>query len=162
MQLIAIAQVMAVIVAANGAPVLAKKVLGARWAWPLDGGALLFDGRPVFGTSKTLRGVVLAVAAGGLAGPLVGLDVALGAQIAALAMAGDLMSSFLKRRLNRPPSSQALGLDQVPESLLPLWWAASAQGYGAAGVLLGVVVFFVGELLVSRVLFRLHIRDRPY
>ena len=35
-------------------------------------------------------------------------------------MTGDLFSSFIKRRFGSAPSSQALGLDQIPESLLPL------------------------------------------
>src|SRR5262249_24399228 len=35
-------------------------------------------------------------------------------------MAGDLFSSFLKRRIGLGPSSKATGLDQVPESLFLL------------------------------------------
>ena len=42
-----------------------------------------------------------------------------GVVIGATAMAGDLLSSFCKRRLKLAPSSQALGLDQIPEVLLP-------------------------------------------
>jgi hypothetical protein len=29
-------------------------------------------------------------------------------------------------------------------------------------VIVGVLVFLIGGLLLSRVLFRLHVRDRPY
>lgn len=162
MHLIGIAQVLGVIVVANGAPVLAKWLLGERWAWPLDGGVLLPDGMRLFGASKTIRGVCLAIAAGWLAGPIVGLEGSLGAGIAALAMAGDLLSSFCKRRLKLPSSSQALGLDQVPESLLPLLWCAAPLGFEAADIILGVVVFVAAELLLSRLAFRLRIRDRPY
>ena len=77
-------------------------------------------------------------------------------------MAGDLLSSFAKRRLGRPSSSQALGLDQVPESLLPLLACRVPLGLGWLDVAVLVGVFLVGELLVSRLLYRLHIRDRPY
>ena len=34
-------------VVANGTPVLAKKLLGAAFARPLDGGAVFVDGQPV-------------------------------------------------------------------------------------------------------------------
>src|SRR6478736_778738 len=36
------------------------------------------------------------------------------------AMAGDLFSSFVKRRLHLASSSMAIGLDHIPESLFPL------------------------------------------
>ena len=43
----------------------------------------------------------------------------LGALVAASAMAGDCLSSFIKRRFGLEPSEMTLGLDQVPESLFP-------------------------------------------
>ena len=43
----------------------------------------------------------------------------LGALVAASAMAGDCLSSFIKRRFGLEPSRMTLGLDQVPESLFP-------------------------------------------
>ncbi|MBS0640376.1 MAG: CDP-archaeol synthase [Proteobacteria bacterium] len=162
MHLLGVAQVLAVIVIANGVPVLARKFLRDRYGWPLDGGLVLSDGHRLFGRSKTVRGIVLSIVAGIVLAPLFGLGADLGAGIAACAMAGDLFSSFCKRRLGMESSSQALGLDQVPESLLPLLWSAPVLGFGAADILLGVVVFLVGELAISRLLFRLHIRERPY
>ena len=77
-------------------------------------------------------------------------------------MLGDLFSSFCKRRLGLPASSQALGLDQVPESLLPLIGYAGPLGIGAADIVVGVAAFFIGALALSRLLYRLRIRDRPY
>jgi len=53
------------------------------------------DGKPLFGASKTIRGVVLAVAATTLVAPLVGLPWKIGALVAVFAMIGDLLSSFL-------------------------------------------------------------------
>jgi CDP-2,3-bis-(O-geranylgeranyl)-sn-glycerol synthase len=77
-------------------------------------------------------------------------------------MAGDCIASFLKRRLGLAASSMALGLDQVPESLLP---AISMRPYAqlrALDVLMVVLIFFIGELALSRVFFRLGLRERPY
>ncbi len=115
-----ILQILVLLTLANGAPVVAKKIFGERFNSPLDGGVAFFDGRPLFGKSKTIRGIVVAVLATAAAAPLIGLSLATGAIVAAAAMAGDLLSSFTKRRLGFKPSSQALGLDQIPESLLPM------------------------------------------
>jgi hypothetical protein len=77
-------------------------------------------------------------------------------------MAGDLLSSFLKRRLGLAPSSRATGLDQIPESLFPLLACRSALALTAMDIATGCVIFFVGELLLSHLFFRLGLRDRPY
>jgi len=159
---LAVTQVLALLVLANSMPVVAKKILGDRFAWPLDFGLKLPDGHRLFGASKTIRGVALAVSSCWAGAPLIGLEADLGARIAALAMAGDLLSSFIKRRLRLPPSSQALGLDQIPESLLPLLACIDPLDLTMYDIAAGVVIFLVGELLLSRLLFRIHLRDRPY
>jgi hypothetical protein len=79
-----------------------------------------------------------------------------------VAMAGDLFSSFVKRRLGLPPSSMALGLDQIPESLFPLLACRLLLPLTWLDIGVAVVLFFVGELVLSRILFKLHVRDRPY
>src|SRR5690242_21658020 len=144
---LAVAQVLALLALANSAPVVAKKILGDRWAWPVDFGMRFADGHRVFGASKTIRGVALAVCFGSAGAPLLGLAAGLGARVALLAMAGDLLSSFLKRRLSRPSSSQALGLDQIPESLLPQFACIGPLGLSALDIATGVVLFVVGALL---------------
>ena len=48
---------------ANGAPVVAKKAWGGALAQPLDAGMRFLDRRPVFGPTKTVRGVVVSIAA---------------------------------------------------------------------------------------------------
>lgn len=155
-------KVLLLLLAANGSPVLAKRLLGSRFAVPVDGGCRFLDGRPLFGPSKTLRGLVLSIAVTALVAALLGLPWTLGVGFAAASMAGDLLSSFLKRRLNVPPSGQALGLDQIPEALLPVWLYRESLGVDAWGILLLVMLFTVGELLLSRVMFRLGIREQPY
>ncbi len=86
----------------------------------------------------------------------------MGALFAAASMAGDLLSSFIKRRLGMPPSSMALGLDQLPESLLPLLLCWQALNLDIPTAIVILVLFIVGELVLSKLLFRLHVRDRPY
>lgn len=146
---------------ANGTPVFATKLLKDRLNVPLDGGLRFMDGRPLFGASKTARGFVLAVVCTTLAAPPLGLDWMVAAQLAALSMLGDLMSSFVKRRLGRPLHSAAFGLDQIPESLLPLLLLHQTLGLTAADITAIVVLFVVLELVLSRLLYALNIRDRP-
>jgi CDP-2,3-bis-(O-geranylgeranyl)-sn-glycerol synthase len=85
-----------------------------------------------------------------------------GALAGVAAMVGDCLASFVKRRLGLAASSMALGLDQIPESLLP---AISIRAYvqlSPIDIFMVVLIFFVGELVLSRVFFRLGLRERPY
>ena len=162
MQLLHILQLLVLITLANGAPIVAKKIFGPRFSFPLDAGTVFFDGRPLFGPSKTIRGILVSVLVTTASAPLIGLDLTIGAIVAGAAMAGDLFSSFVKRRLNYPPSSQALGFDQVPESLFPMLACRDALSLTIADIALGVGIFFIGALILSRFLFRAHLRDEPY
>ena len=162
MQLLHILQLLVLITLANGAPIVAKKIFGPRFSFPLDAGTVFFDGRPLFGPSKTIRGILVSVLITTASAPLIGLDLTIGAIVAGAAMAGDLFSSFVKRRLNSPPSSHALGLDQVPESLFPMLACRDALSLTIADIALAVGIFFIGALILSRFLFRAHLRDEPY
>jgi hypothetical protein len=155
-------QLLIVLAAANGAPVIAKKIFGERYARPLDGGLKFYDGRPVFGPSKTFRGLVAAVFAAAVAAALVGLPLAVGVVAGAGAMTGDLISSFIKRRMGKAPSSRATGLDQIPESVIPLFLCAFPLGLSLVDIAAGTIAFTVGEMILSPLLFRLGIRSRPY
>lgn len=161
-QAILVAQLLTLLAVANGTPVIATKLLGKERAFPLDGNATLSDGRPVFGSSKTLRGVILSIALTSACAPLVGLGWEVGFVVAVGAMVGDLFSSFVKRRLGMPSSSKFTGLDQIPESLLPLLACMALLPLTPLSVAVGAFLFFVGALLFSRVFFKLNIRDRPY
>lgn len=77
-------------------------------------------------------------------------------------MVGDLFSSFVKRRLGMSSSSKFTGLDQIPESLLPLLACMALLPLTPLSVAVGTFLFFVGALLLSRVFFKLNIRDHPY
>jgi len=77
-------------------------------------------------------------------------------------MAGDLFASFLKRRMQLPAGSRATGLDQVPESLLPLLACRSALSLTALDITVVVVAFFLGEVFLSILFYKLHFREHPY
>jgi hypothetical protein len=157
-----IAQLLALLTCANGTPVLAGKIFGRTLAVPVDGNLSFLDGRPLFGPSKTLRGVVLSILITAAFAPLIGLDWKVGALVASMAMIGDLLSSFLKRRLGMSASSQFIGLDQIPETLLPLIAGRLLLPVTVLDIILVTIIFCVGALALSKVLFKLRIRDRPY
>ncbi len=160
--LLLLTKVMLLLGVANGTPIFARRLLKDRFAWPLDGGLRFIDGRPLLGRSKTIRGLVLSLLCTTLAALILGFDWQMGLTIGAFAMLGDLASSFSKRRLDRPPSSRAVGLDQIPESLFPLLACQDRLGLQLWDVALLVGLFIALELLLSRLLYRLRIREQPY
>src|SRR5260221_13620418 len=119
MQYLAIAQATVLVALAKGLPVIAKKIFGSRFARPLDGGVKFLDRQPLFGASKTIRGILVSLIVATAGAPFVGLEPKLGALAAAAAMAGDLFSRFVKRRPPLKPSSRAPRPGPGPESLLP-------------------------------------------
>jgi CDP-diglyceride synthetase len=157
-----IAKSLILISAANMAPAGLKLLLSNRFSAAIDGGLAWRDGRRFLGPSKTWRGLAIGVLFPACLSPLIGLSWVAGASAGAVAMAGDCLSSFVKRRLGFESSEMALGLDQIPEALLP---AISMRAYVRLSVIdicMIVLIFSVGALALSRVFFRLGLRERPY
>ncbi len=83
----------------------------------MDGGRNFLDGRPIFGSHKTLRGLLAGIIAGSLVGlgesfvdprlALAGFAISLGA------VSGDLLGAFVKRRLSVKPGGPLPILDQL-------------------------------------------------
>lgn len=155
-------QMLLLLLVANGSPLIVQALFPCRLNWRLDGGHDFIDGHPLFGSTKTVRGVLGALTITPLASVLLGLGWQLGLLTGLFAMLGDLTSSFVKRRLGMPSSSMALGLDQVPESLFPLLASRLLVDLPLLQIAWLVGLFFVSELLLSRVLYRLHLRKHPY
>ena len=106
----------------NMLPPLASLVLGDRLNYRIDGDRQWFDHRPVFGSHKTIRGLAASILGGTLVFPLLGASWWVAAVAALLTMAGDLLSSFIKRRLDMPSGKNIAVLDQLFESLFPAWF----------------------------------------
>ena len=162
MHYVALAQVLILLSLANGSPVIAKRIFGDNYAAPVDGNARFFDGRPLVGPSKTIRGIVSSLLVTAVGAIPLGLEAWIGLLVASTAMAGDLFSSFLKRRFHLAASSKATGLDQIPESLFPLLACRSELSLTALDIVVACAIFFVGQVLFSRLFFWSGLRDRPY
>lgn len=150
------------LIVANGMPLLVQLLCGSWLATPLDGGKVLADGQSLWGPSKTIRGVVVALLATLLVAPLLDYPLWIGLLVGLFAMLGDLTSSFIKRRLGLKSGAMALGLDQIPESLFPLLVCKPLLGFGWSDVWLITFLFLLADLVLSRLLFLLGFRQHPY
>jgi hypothetical protein len=153
---------LSLIIVANGTPVLLRFFLRTRLDAPVDFGAMLPDGRRLFGDSKTWRGVVGAILSTAVFAALMGYSARIGMQVAIFAILGDLISSFIKRRLGMRQSCMAPLLDQIPESYLPALVLMNEFELDDMQLIALVAVFVIVELLLSLALYRLGVRNRPY
>jgi len=151
-----------ILIAANGIPALLPRCLGTRLSQPIDAGVRLCDGYPLFGYSKTWRGLVSGIVGAAIIALLLGFPLLFGLIFAGLSLTGDLLSSFIKRRMKRPSSSKFMGLDQIPEALLPLVAGAFYLDYGVATIALVTLAFFLLHILTSRLLHQWGIRQHPH
>ncbi|NOT85942.1 MAG: CDP-archaeol synthase [Methylococcaceae bacterium] len=155
-------QALVLLLVANGVPVIVNKILDKRWAWPIDNGLKMPDQQRLFGDTKTWRGCFFAVLLTTSVSFFIGLNAFTGLLFGLLTMAGDLLASFLKRRRGNAESSHARGLDTVPESLLPIWLLNDHLDISTTEIALIIGLFFLIEEFASPILYRLHIRKRPY
>ncbi|PID32080.1 hypothetical protein CR970_02480 [Candidatus Saccharibacteria bacterium] len=108
---------------ANMLPVLAAKApLLRHWNTPIDFNAKL-GGKPIFGSHKTWRGLLIGVIGGAIVGSLLpsgiitdyypGWSAAAAASMSFGALAGDAIKSFFKRRSGRPSGATWFPFDQL-------------------------------------------------
>lgn len=155
-------QALLLLLVANGAPIISNTLLGKRFARPVDNGLCLYDDHRLFGNKKTWRGLFSAIFLTTLTAILLGLAPLTGLLFGTLTMTGDLLASFIKRRLGKVESSRARGFDTVPESLLPLLLLKESLALSFVDTLFIAAVFFLCEEFISPILYKLHIRNRPY
>jgi CDP-2,3-bis-(O-geranylgeranyl)-sn-glycerol synthase len=107
---------------ANAAPVIFG---GGK---PMDFGKKFFDGKPFLGSHKTFKGFLAGIIVGTLValaqtiiyeqvlfeyGSQFQYSILLGFMLSLGALTGDLVESFIKRRLNRSPGSSLPVADQI-------------------------------------------------
>lgn len=155
-------QLLFLIIIANGAPIIIRQLLNNKFNFPIDSGITLPDSNPVFGPSKTWRGVTAALLLTSIVSLLIGYTLEAGFLVAAYAICGDLFSSFIKRRLRMKSSSMAPLLDQIPESLIPAYMMREVFNLGLLSVIWLVLIFIIVELLLSHILYRWGVRKKPY
>ena len=93
---------------------------------------------------------------------LLGYAPGFGLVFGALAMSGDLVSSFIKRRRGLRPGARCPVLDQVPEALLPAIYALFSLQIPGWGAIILAISFMLAQMAISRPLYRLRIRKHPH
>ena len=151
-----------ILIAANGIPILLHWWFGAKFSKPLDAGILLPDGQPLFGFSKTWRGLLIGTLGAAVTAGLLGFSLGFSVGFSLLSLLGDLLSSFIKRRIKFASSRQFTGVDQVPEALVPLIVGAYWLEYGLTTIILVTLSFFLLNILASPLLDQLGIRQHPH
>lgn len=150
------------LLAANGVPILARNIFEGYADWPVDRGYVAVDGNRLLGDTKTWRGLFSSIVVTSLLGLVLGYSLVAGALFALYSLVGDMLSSFIKRRLGMPPSSRATGLDQLPEAILPLLMLQKYFVLEPVTFAVTVLTFMLLEIVLSKLLFTVHVRRRPY
>jgi len=160
---------------ANASPLIAKRFLRKRH--PVDFGRNFIDGRRIFGDNKSWEGVITGILVGTVVGaaltPLYGcsyikLAVA-GFTQGVGSMVGDLMNSFLKRRLGINPGGPLPFLDQVSFVVASLLILRLAKIDKLVGLNLGLIdmviiisIALVLHPLTNYIAYLLKLKEVPY
>jgi len=147
---------------ANAVPVIFG---GGR---PIDGGRKYQDGRPVFGPRKTFRGFFAGLIIGTLVGFLQGYFtgsfkvILLGFMLSLGALTGDLVESFIKRRLGRPPGASFPVADQLDFVLGALLFSIPVSPPSLAVTLTIVIITPPIHLLTNFFAYLLGLKREPW
>jgi CDP-2,3-bis-(O-geranylgeranyl)-sn-glycerol synthase len=151
---------------ANGAPVLFG---GGQ---PIDDGRLFWDGKPLFGSHKTVRGFIFGLLIGTFVGwvqealaPSVGLprgSTVLGFVLSLGALMGDLLGSFIKRRMNLKPGAQLPVSDQIDFVLVALLFGLFVQPASPIAALIVIVLTGPLHLFVNFLSYLLRLKKTPW
>ena len=164
--------------AANMAPVFARRLF-PRWDFPVDGGRTL-GGERLFGSHKTVRGLAAGIlastlvfrlqqeawASSGMVRSLGLIDYRdaplwLGVLLSAGALGGDLLKSFLKRRLRIEPGRSWLPWDQLDWMVGALLVAAPFVPMQPRFVAVALALGLLTSLLAKVLGYWLHLNEAP-
>ena len=102
------------------------------------------------GPSKTWRGFLFSIPITIACAWIEGLDPTTGLMFSLGALLGDSLTSFIKRRLGLASGGHAPGLDQLLESLLPLFMVQPKFDLTLSGILSIVLAFIILDLIFWR------------
>jgi len=144
---------------ANMTPLILSRVIRKRR--PLDMGKKWIDRKRVFGDNKSVEGFVAGVLAGLVTGFFLGNPLR-GFLMGSGAMTGDVLGSFIKRRLDIPQGELAPILDQYLFILMALLFSYLA-GHTTTSDQLVVILIATPILHVSSnyVAYLLKMRQKP-
>ena len=128
---------------------------------PLDLGKRFVDGYRIFGEGKTLYGFLSGLAAGSLIGFLQGRAV-VGFVLALGALIGDLIGSFIKRRLGMVRGEMAPGLDQLGFVIVAITMASPIE-FPSWRIIVTILILTPPIHLATNFLgYKLGLKAKPY
>jgi CDP-2,3-bis-(O-geranylgeranyl)-sn-glycerol synthase len=145
---------------ANGAPVIFG---GGK---PLDFNKKI-GGKPIFGNHKTIRGLVAGLLAGFfmafLESRFIPYMLLVGILLTIGTMFGDLVGSFVKRRIGKKEGAQMLLLDQYPFLIFALLFAYPLGNMpGLFGIIFLVVLTGVLHVLTNHSAHKMKLKKVPW
>jgi CDP-2,3-bis-(O-geranylgeranyl)-sn-glycerol synthase len=147
---------------ANASPV----VLGG--GRPIDGGRRLADGRPIFGSGKTIRGflggLLAGTAVGGIQAAVSGSVILLfaGFLLSLGALFGDLLGSFIKRRMGLERGKSAPLLDQLGFLLFAVLFALPVRTPSLQIFLILLAITPAVHLAANCLAYIAGLKEKPY
>ena len=153
---------------ANAVPVIFG---GGR---PIDSGRKFLDEKPIFGAHKTFRGFFAGLLIGTLVGalqsvigefssmPLFDYSLLLGFTTSLGALLGDLLESFIKRRLNLSPGALLPIVDQLDFVVGALLFSLFVSPPSPTTVLLVIIVTPPIHLLTNFIAYLLGVKKTPW
>jgi predicted MPP superfamily phosphohydrolase len=148
-------KILLLLLVTNSAPLLAARLFPKMFCVPLDQGRRLTDGNPVLGDNKTVCGLLGGIAAAGALSLLISFPLAAGLLIAVVSLLGDLLTSFIKRRLGFAGGEEVYLLDHLLEGGLPLLLCKSLFSLSGSLSLALLMLFLVCGLLGTVVVDRI-------
>jgi len=163
--MIILIKIVGFILLVNFLPFITGVILEERCNRPIDGNLRWFDGRPLLGAHKTIRGLLAGVLGGLVISLPLQLPWLIGGGAALLAMIGDLITSFIKRRLRYASGKAVPVLDQFLESLLPILFFhhfLQLSLWQLAAILLSFIFLaHLGSLFWHYILYRSSPKNSP-
>lgn len=155
---------------ANATPVVAVKIIGR--STPLDKGLYAWDNRRILGDGKTIEGLISGTTMGTLVGILLFIltDVFrsfLEPFILSIgAMIGDILGSFMKRRIGLERGKPLPIVDQLGFLLSSLFFSFMIYGLPEWArldifITILIITFFL-HIATNYIAFLLNLKDKPY
>jgi CDP-2,3-bis-(O-geranylgeranyl)-sn-glycerol synthase len=140
---------------ANASPV----VMGG--GAPLDGGRTWRDGRPLLGSHKTIKGTFFGILIGTLVG-FIQFNAIGGLLQATGAITGDLVVSFIKRRMNMVPGESLPLADQLDFIIVAIIFSSTVQQTSLDKIIAIILVTVPIHYVVNFIAWLLKLKENPW
>ena len=142
---------------------------------PVDFNKNFFDSRPILGKGKTFKGTILGITAGIIiAAAINGLIpeqtaqyysvnyLLIAALLVALAILGDIIGSFIKRRLNIERGKPVLLLDQLDFVIVPMLFLWSQKFVSLTEIIIVLVITLIVHRAANYIAFKFKLKRVPW